>query len=315
MTSTISTPDELAAPLDLLLTNSTRGIAGRMLPRGPLTRLGVSLAKQPRTLAGRGSLLARELTAIAAGKSERVPSRSDKRFGDPAWHANPLLKRTMQAYLAAADTADAVFTDADLDWRDSEKVRFALDNLIEALAPTNNPLLSPLGWKALIDTGGLSAIRGLKAFARDMASQPRVPAMVAPDAFVVGESVATTKGSVVLQTRVFELIHYAPQTPTVRTVPLLVVPPVINKYYITDIAPGRSMIEHYLQQGQQVFTISWRNPQARHRNWGFDTYGSAIIEALDAVQKIAGTASAHMLATCSGGILAAMVAAHLTDIG
>lgn len=100
-----------------------------------------------------------------------------------------------------------------------------------------------------------------------------------------------------------------------RAVPLLIIPPVINKYYILDIAPGRSMIEYFLQQGQQVFTISWRNPVARHRNWDADTYGAAIVEALDTVQKIAGTDSAHMLATCSGGILASMVAAHLAEIG
>jgi len=315
MTSHIKNPDELAAPLDLLLTNSTRGIASKLLPRGPLTRFGVSLAKQPRTLAGRGSLLARELGTIAAGKSERIPAKADKRFADAAWQENPLLKRAMQAYLAAAETADGLFADANLDWRDSEQMRFALDNIIEGLAPTNNPLISPLGWKALIDTGGLSAIRGLKAFTRDMASQPRVPAMVDPDAFAVGETVATTKGAVVLKTRMFELIHYAPQTPKVRAVPLLIIPPVINKYYILDIAPGRSIIEHFLQQGQQVFTISWRNPKARHRDWGFDAYGAAIIEALDAAQKIAGSDSAHLLGTCSGGILASMVAAHLSAIG
>jgi len=315
MTTPIKNPDELAAPLDLLLTNSTRGVAGRMLPRGPLTRFGLNLAKQPRTVAGRGTLPARELGTIAAGKSDRVPAKADKRFADVAWHDNPLLKRTMQAYLAAAETADDLFTDADLDWRDSEKMRFALDNLIEGLAPTNNPLISPLGWKAMIETGGLSALRGLRAFARDMLAQPRVPAMVDPDAFAVGETVATTKGAVVLQTRTFELIHYAPQTPKVRAVPLLIIPPVINKYYILDIAPGRSMIEYFLQQGQQVFTISWRNPAARHRDWDADTYGAAIIEALDAVQKIAGADSAHLLATCSGGILASMVAAHLTEIG
>ncbi|MGO9511535.1 MAG: PHA/PHB synthase family protein [Mycobacterium sp.] len=315
MTSQIKNPDELAAPLDLLLTNSTRSIASRMIPRGPLTRFGVSLAKQPRTVAGRGSILTRELATIAAGKSERVPAKVDKRFADPAWRENPLLKRTMQAYLAAAETADNLFADANLDWRDSEKMRFVLDNVIEGLAPTNNPLISPLGWKAMIETGGLSALRGLKAFTRDMLTRPRVPAMVEPNAFAVGETVATTKGAVVLQTRTFELIHYAPQTPTVRAVPLLIVPPVINKYYILDIAPGRSMTEYFLQQGQQVFTISWRNPQARHRDWGSDTYGAAIIEALDAVQKIAGTDSAHLLATCSGGILASMVAAHLAEIG
>ena len=152
-------------------------------------------------------------------------------------------------------------------------MQFVIDNFVEGLAPSNNPLISPLGWKALIDTGGLSAVRGVRAFARDMLSKPRVPAMVEPDAFAVGENLAVTKGAVVLQTSVFELIQYAPQTPKVRAIPLLMVPPVINKYYIMDIAPGRSMIEYFVQQGQQVFVISWRNPQARHRDWGFDTYG------------------------------------------
>jgi polyhydroxyalkanoate synthase len=114
---------------------------------------------------------------------------------------------------------------------------------------------------------------------------------------------------------VFELIQYAPQTAKVRAIPLLMVPPVINKFYIMDIAPGRSMIEYFVQQGQQVFVISWRNPQARHRDWSFDTYGAAIVEAMDAVQKITGTDSTHLLGTCSGGIIAAMTAAHLADIG
>src|ERR1700749_1224091 len=194
-------------------------------------------------------------------------------------------------------------------------MQFVVDNFVEGLAPSNNPLISPLGWKALIDTGGLSAVRGARAFARDMLSKPRVPAMIEPDAYAVGENLALTKGAVVLQTSVFELIQYAPQTPKVRAIPLLMVPPVINKFYIMDIAPGRSMIEYFVQQGQQVFAISWRNPQARHRDWGFDAYGGAIVEALDAVRETAGTDSAHVLATCSGGILAAMVAAHLAEIG
>ncbi|NDV08850.1 alpha/beta fold hydrolase [Rhodococcus sp. IEGM 248] len=315
MTNPTNSPDALAAPLDLLLTSSTRGFAGRMLPNGAWARFGINLTKRQRTLAHRGTALARELGTIAVGTCERVPAKGDKRFADPAWQGNPLLERTMQAYLAAAETADKLFDDAQLDWRDSEKMRFVLDNIIEGLAPTNNPLISPVGWKAMIDTGGLSAVRGLKAFARDMLSQPRIPAMVDPDAFAVGETVATTKGAVVLQTRAFELIHYAPQTPKVRSIPLLMIPPVINKYYIMDIAPGRSMIEYFLQQGQQVFAISWRNPQARHRDWDVNTYGAAIVEALDAVQTIAGTESAHLLATCSGGILAAMTAAHLAEIG
>jgi polyhydroxyalkanoate synthase len=113
----------------------------------------------------------------------------------------------------------------------------------------------------------------------------------------------------------FELIQYAPQTPTVNAIPLLMVPPVINKFYVLDIAPGRSMIEYFVQQGQQVFVISWRNPQARHKDWGFDAYGAAIVEAMDAVQNIADVDRTHLFATCSGGILAALTAAHLAEIG
>jgi polyhydroxyalkanoate synthase len=308
-------PDELAAPLDLLLSSATRPFARRMMPNTAWARLGANLAKQPGAVAGRAGTLARELGGVVVGRSHRAPARADKRFTDAAWQHNPFLHRIMQAYLAGAETAEGLLADAQLDWRDNDKMRFVVDNLVEFLAPSNNPLISPLGWKALIDTGGLSAVRGAKAFAQDMLSKPRVPAMVQPDAFAVGETVATTKGSVVLQTSVFELIQYAPQTPKVRTVPLLIVPPVINKFYIMDIAPGRSMIEYFVQQGQQVFVISWRNPQARHRDWGFDAYGAAIVEAMDAVQKIAGTDSTHLLATCSGGILAAMTAAHLGDIG
>ncbi|MCV7005253.1 PHA/PHB synthase family protein [Mycobacterium gordonae] len=308
-------PDELAAPLDLLLTSATRPFFSRMMPDATWSRLGAKLAKRPGVVTDRAGALTRELGEIVAGRSQRAPARADKRFADPAWQQNPVLHRVMQAYLAAAEAAEGIVADAGLDWRDAEKMQFVVDNVVEGLAPSNNPLISPLGWKALIDTGGLSAVRGAKAFARDMLSQPRVPAMVEPDAFAVGETVAVTKGAVVARTSMFELIQYAPQTAKVRTIPLLLIPPVINKYYVMDIAPGRSMIEYFVQQGQQVFVVSWRNPQARHRDWGFDAYGAAIIEALDAVQTITGTDSTHLFATCSGGILAAMTAAHLADIG
>jgi polyhydroxyalkanoate synthase subunit PhaC len=313
--STARGADELAAPLDSLLIRSAIGFRSRMTPNMSWAHMAENLAKQPTTVAGRGGSLARELADIARGTSERGPAKNDKRFTDPAWTQNPALRRIMQAYLAASDTADALYRDADLDWRDGERMRFVLDNIIEGCSPSNNPFFSPLGWKALIDTGGLSAVRGARNFLRDMVSAPRVPAMVEPDAFAVGESVAVTPGSVVLKTRAFELIQYAPQTPTVGTIPLLMVPPVINKFYAMDIAPGRSMIEYFVQHGLQVFMISWRNPHARHRDWGFDSYGESIIEALDAVQAITGSESAHLLGTCSGGILAAMVAAHLSDIG
>jgi polyhydroxyalkanoate synthase subunit PhaC len=314
-TNDIRAADELAAPLDLLLTNSAVGVVERMMPNISWSRFALALARKPRTLASRARELAGQLVSIAEGRSDLAPAKGDKRFADPAWQGNPLLKATMQAYLATNDTVNALFSDAALDWRDAERIRFVLDLLTEGLAPSNNPLLNPLAYKALIDTGGRSAVRGLRHFIADMAAAPRVPSMVAPDAFTLGDTVAATPGAVVYRNEVFELIQYTPQTDEVFTVPLLMIPPVINKFYVLDIAPGRSMIEYFLRQGQQVFAISWRNPTADQRDWGFDTYGQAILDALDAVEKITGSDRTHLQASCSGGILAAMTAAHLTAIG
>ncbi|MFQ6330640.1 PHA/PHB synthase family protein [Nocardia sp. CWNU-33] len=314
MTTTTDAADELAAPLDLLMTSSATGVGRRMLPNTSWTRLALSLANQPRTVADRIGAFGQELVTIARGHSDRVPAKGDRRFDDPGWQGNPLFKRSMQAYLAATATADALLADADLDWRDAEWMRFVLDNVMDGVSPSNNPLLSPVAWKALVDSGGASAVRGLRHFLSDMAAAPRVPSMVDSDAFTLGDTVATTSGSVVLRTEMFELIQYAPQTEQVRTVPLLMVPPVINKFYIMDIAPNRSMVEYFVRQGQQVFAISWRNPTDRQRDWGFDEYGQAIIDALDVVERITGSERTHLQASCSGGIIAAMTAAHLTAI-
>jgi polyhydroxyalkanoate synthase len=208
-----------------------------------------------------------------------------------------------------------VVAEAGLDERDSERVNFVLTNLIDALAPSNNPLVNPAAVKAALDTGGGSAVAGLRNFLSDMAVPPRVPSMVEPDAFEVGVDLAVTPGSVVLRTPEFELIQYRPATETVRQVPLLIVPPVINKYYVLDLAAGRSMVEYLVGTGLQVFMISWRNPDARHAKWDLDTYGQAILDAMDATSRITGSEQTALAATCSGGIIAAMVAAHLAHIG
>jgi polyhydroxyalkanoate synthase len=307
--------DEIAVPLDLLLTTSVTGVARRMMPDTSWSRFALNLARRPSTIGERARSLGHELASIARGTSDRAPAKADKRFSDPAWQGNPLMKRSVQAYLAANETVDKLFADAHLDWRDAEQIRFVLDVVMEGLSPSNNPLISPLGWKAIIDTGGLSLLRGVRHFLNDMAAAPRVPSMVEPTAFTVGETVAASPGAVVYRSEVFELIQYTPQTEKVYTVPLLLMPPVINKYYIMDIAPGRSMIEYFVRQGHQVFAISWRNPTAEHRSWGCDIYGAAILDALGAVEKISGSDSVHVQASCSGGILTAMTAAHLSAIG
>jgi polyhydroxyalkanoate synthase len=307
--------DAAAAPLDLLLTAAATGIPRRLNPGGSGLRLAAALAARPRLVAGRGGRLAGELARIAVGRSQLQPSRRDRRFADPAWTGNPLLRRTVQAYLAAAQSAEGVLAEAGLDEKDSERVGFVLTNLIDALAPSNNPVLNPAAVKAALDTGGGSAIKGLQHFVADMAVPPRVPSMVEPDAFEVGMDLAVTPGSVVLRTPVFELIQYRPVTAAVRPVPLLIVPPVINKFYVLDLAPGRSMVEYLVGQGLQVFMISWRNPDARQASWDLDTYGQAVLDAMDATERITGSQQTVLAGTCSGGILAAMVAAHLADTG
>jgi polyhydroxyalkanoate synthase len=306
---------DAAGSLDLLLADAALGPARRFVPGMAMARFAAHLASRPQQLLGRLSSLGRELGQIAAGRSDLAPAGQDRRFADPAWTGNPVLRRVLQAYLAGTATLAQLQADAELDWTDAERVSFQLGNLAEALAPSNNPALNPAFWKAAIDTGGGSVLRGARHLADDLATPPRIPSMVEPDAFTVGVDLAVTPGSVVLRTPVFELIQYAPAADAVRQRPLLVVPPVINKYYITDLAPGRSMVEYLLSAGQQVFMISWRNPDARHRGWRLDTYGEAVLAALAAALAITGADAGLILGLCSGGILATMVLAHLAQTG
>jgi|SRR5450755_1316854 polyhydroxyalkanoate synthase len=307
--------DAVAAPLDLLLTDAVLGSLRRLNPGGSGLRLAAALATRPRLVAGRGRQLLGELGRVAVGTSTVQPSRRDRRFTDPGWTGNPLLRRAVQAYLAAAQSAEGVVEDADLDWADAERVGFVLRNLVDALAPSNSPALNPAALKAVIDTGGGSALSGLRRFIADMAAPPRVPSMVEPDAFEVGEDLAATPGAVVLRTPVFELIQYGPATPKVRQTPLLIVPPTINKFYVIDLAPGRSLAEFLVGSGQQVFMISWRNPDARHAKWDLNTYGQAVLDAMDATSRITRSEQTALAGVCSGGIVAAMVAAHLAHTG
>ncbi len=307
--------DGATAPLDLLLTDASIGVLRRVNPGGSGLRLTAALAARPRLVAGRGRRLLGELARIAVGTSQVQPTRRDRRFTDPGWAGNPLLRRAMQVYLAATETAEGVIADAGLDWADSERVGFVVTNLIDALAPSNNPLLNPAAVKAVVDTGGGSALAGLRHFVADMAAPPRVPSMVEPDAFEVGVDLAVTAGSVILRTPVFELIQYRPATAAVRQVPLLIVPPTINKFYVMDLAPGRSLAEYLTSSGLQVFMISWRNPDARHAAWDFNTYGQAVLDAMDAAARITGSEQTALMGACSGGVIATMVAAHLAHTG
>jgi polyhydroxyalkanoate synthase len=310
--------DELAdqaAPLDALLIDSALGPLRLFAPDLSTVKLAAGLGRRPRTTARRLRSLVAEAGRIVTGTSTLTPSKRDRRFVDVAWTENPVLRRLMQVYLASGQTAEQLVTDAGLGWRDEQRMRFVAENLIEAGAPSNVPLLNPTSTKAAIDSAGLNLLRGGAQLARDLVSAPRVPEMVDRSAFEVGRNLATTLGAVVLRTDVFELIQYTPQTEKVRQVPLLFVPPMINKYYALDLTAERSLVEYLVREGQQVLMMSWRNPDARHSTWNLDTYVEAILDALEAVARISGADRVVLTGICSGGILASITAAYLAETG
>jgi polyhydroxyalkanoate synthase len=139
--------------------------------------------------------------------------------------------------------------------------------------------------------------------------------MVDTSKFEVGGNLATTPGAVVHRTKVFELIQYEPQTDRVRQVPIVFIPPTINKYYILDLAPDRSLVEYLLKQGLQVFMVSWRNPTADQGHFDFDTYAEAVLEARNAAADICNADTVHLGAACSGGLIAAGALGHLAADG
>ncbi len=303
-----------AAPMDTMLADAGSSI-GRWLPGRAGLRFAAAVARTPLPAARLAGGTVVELARVAAGRSQIAPDRKDKRFSDPAWTGNPVLRRVAQAYLAASAAALTLVDEIDLDWRSEQRMRFLADNLVEALAPTNTPLLNPAVWKATIDSGGANLTKGAAAMVRDLSTRPRVPRMVEPDAYVVGRDLAVSPGHVVFRNPLLELIEYSPQTATVRETPLLIVPPTINKFYVVDLAPGRSLVEYLVASGQQVFMISWRNPGGDGAAWGVDAFAEAVLEALQAVEKISASPRTVLLALCSGGMLTSMLLAHLAVTG
>ena len=238
-----------------------------------------ALARTP-VLVDRGSSLASVVVSALAGRSTLDPVKGDKRFLDPAWSLNPLYRRLAQAYLAVEQAIGEAVEDADVDWRTRERARFVAGILASGLAPTNTLAGNPTALMHAFDTGGLSLVRGGRNLLADLRHNQGMPRQVDSSPFRVGENVGATPGQVVYRNEVVEIIQYAPTTPTVHAVPLLIVWSVINRYYVLDLAKDRSFIEYAVSQGLQVFVTSWRNPGPKHGDWDLDTYAEALHPAL-----------------------------------
>ena len=311
-------PEPAAAPglrsgLDILVTDAP--IRSTFLAPAPAARAAVRLALRPARVTRRLGGLTAELAATVAGVSPRAPSPKDRRFADSAWQNSWLFRRIAQTYLAVRATADDLISDAELDWAAEGELRFAVENIADALAPTNFLWSNPTALKATLDNGGANLLAGARNLLRDMSTSPRIPASVDASKFTIGVNVATTPGSVVHRSEVFELIQYSPTTDTVRQVPIMIIPPTINKYYAWDLSPGRSIVEWFTAQGMQVFTLSWKNPTAEQAHFNLDTYAGACVEAGRVVEEITGADSLHVTAACSGGQIAAATVGHLVATG
>lgn len=254
---------------------------------------------------GRAAALGLEWTRIALGRSDIRPAPRDWRFANRAWSEHPLYRRLAQGYLAWTDAVMGMAEGTGLDWRTEERARFALSLFTSALAPTNQFLLNPEAMERAYETAGLSTLRGLRNIGRDVAHNHGMPRSVAPGFFEAGRNVATTPGVVVHTSEVCELIQYAPTTESVFAQPVVVVPPQINKYYVMDLAPGRSFVEYAVSRGFQVFAVSWRNPTVAQRHWNLDTYVDALHDGLRAAAEITGSDGVSVVGVCAGGLTAA----------
>ncbi len=269
---------------------------------------------QPQVLARRSIGLAAEQAKIVAGRSSIEADARDRRFTDDAWTTNPLYRRLAQSYLAFDEQIHGLVDDLDMDPKSRLRTEFLANLATDALAPTNTLLGNPAAIKEARRTKGRSLVDGARHALYDLRNNGGMPSMVDSRPFTPGDTVAATPGSVVFRNEVLEVIQYAPTTAKVHQRPILVIPPQINKYYILDLAPGRSLFEHLVGQGHQVFTISWRNPGPEQRDWNLDTYCAAILEAIDAALDITGAADLNLLGVCAGGITMAALLGHLTAV-
>jgi len=242
-----------------------------------------------------------ELKNVLLGQSELRPGDDDRRFSDPAWSQNPLYKRYMQTYLAWRKELHSWISHSDLSPQDISRGQFVINLLTEAMSPTNS-LSNPAAVKRFFETGGKSLLDGLGHLAKDLVNNGGMPSQVDMDAFEVGKNLATTEGAVVFRNDVLELIQYRPITESVHERPLLVVPPQINKFYVFDLSPDKSLARFCLRNGVQTFIVSWRNPTKSQREWGLTTYIEALKEAIEVVLSITGSKDLNLLGACSGGI-------------
>ena len=244
-----------------------------------------------------------------------APDPRDKRFSDPEWSQNQFFDFLKQAYLLTAQWADKLVKDAaGVDELTRKKAEFYVKQIANAISPSNFVLTNPELLRETLSSNAENLVRGMHMLSEDIkAGQGHLKIRQSdPSMFDVGKNLATTPGKVVFQNELMQLIQYEATTKDTLKLPLLIVPPWINKFYILDLAPDKSFIKWCVDQGITVFVISWVNPDARLATKSFEEYMSeGVIAALDTVQAITGEKQAHAIGYCVGGTLLSITLAYL----
>ena len=295
----------------------------------PMTSLVWNWSQEPLQLAGvfgrywqrHAMLNCNALLGLYGLKTEPVaePVEDDRRFLDESWSVHPWFDHIKQSYLLFSDLVNDCFDmDTGLGEQDRHKIHFFTHQWLKAVAPSNYPPTNPVVIKEAVATDGASLVNGYRNFLRDWEQsngQFRI-LLSDPDAFVLGENIATTPGKVVFQNDLFQLIQYLPTTEKTFKDPLLVIPPWINKYYIMDLRQDNSIIKYWVDQGHTVFVVSWINPDESHADISFEDYMlQGVYAACDAVEQATGEKRMNTVGYCIGGTLLAATLAHMKARG
>ncbi len=234
--------------------------------------------------------------------NSQLPPLTDKRFADPAWQSSTMHAFNAAAYLLNAKFLAAMADAVQMPPKAKQKIRFAVEQMVNAMSPANFLFSNPEAQQKLIETKGASLTNGLKHLFEDM-QKGRI-SQSDETAFEVGRNVAITEGAVVFENDLFQLLQYKPLTDTVYERPLLLVPPCINKYYILDLQAHNSFVRYAVEQGHTVFLISWRNADASiaHATWN-DYIEEGVLQAMHVAQAITRQKKINVLGFCVGGTM------------
>ncbi len=291
---------DMVARQHAAIQNSSGAAAGVPMPETQtLTRLQKEFADQHTALWS--AMLARHNGETV--EPIVTPEAGDRRFGSAEWAKSPIFDYLRQAYLINAGFLRQVAEELPIaDGRAKSRIQFLTRQYIDALAPTNFAATNPDFIKTALETNGESITQGVKNLLADL-EKGRI-SMTDDDAFEVGRNLATTPGAVIYENDLMQLIQYSPLTEKVAQVPLLIVPPCINKFYILDLQPENSLVRFAIEQGQTVFLVSWKNPNASEGHFAWDDYlEKGPLTALDVVRSVTKVKKPNVLGFCVGGTI------------